>query len=247
MPSPTPLFLVGVGRSGTTALTEVFAEHPRIVLGMERFKYMWGSKARVGELTRDRLEWDRFFDFSDGLTNISPEAHPRWADHYARQGAKWEDAIYVGDKMTRARMQAVWQQLPDARFVCIVRDAHHVTASWDARANQAADVNWPQRLNSEVAVDLWNSGNTRIRRARRQRPEQVIIVEYAAFFGDPESASLRRVLDWLGLDHAPEIMAAFASAHETYVGQIADKPRALTPQARAFVDEHVAADLWNSS
>ena len=242
MTSPTPLFLVGVGRSGTTALTEVVSAHPQIVLGMERFKGLWGQ--RIAEIDEDLLTRERFFDFSDGLTNVRPDIHERWARFYGRQEARWDAARYVGDKMTVARMDPIWQRLPEARFVCIVRAPEEVAASWDVRAQRADDVNWPEKLNAERAISAWNSNNRRIRRAARQHPERAVVVEYSAFFGDPQATSLRAVLRWLGLDHTEEVAQAFATASTTYLDRIVDKPRDLSPEGLRFVNEHVDAGLW---
>lgn len=242
MSDPTPLFLVGVGRSGTTALAEIFAQHPEIVMGMERFKGLWGD--RIEEMLPELFERERFFDLSDGLTNIRPDIDPRWGRYYERQAAKWDAARYVGDKMTRVRMDQLWARLPDARFVCIVRAPEDVAASWDARANRVSDVNWPERLNSERAIKVWNVNNTRIRRAARQRPEQALVVEYTSFFSDSEATSLRTALRWLGLDFAPEVATAFAAAHELYQSQIAGRERQLSPEAQQLVDSNVSPDLW---
>jgi hypothetical protein len=239
---PTPLFRGGVGRSGTTALADVFAEHPEIVMGMERYKGLWGP--RMAELTPPLFERERFFDFTDGLTNIKPDVHERWARFYERQAAKWDTARYVGDKMTKVRIDQLSKQLPEARFVCIVRAAEDVAASWDVRAHRASDVSWPERLDSARAIEVWNADNTRIRRAARQRPDQALVVEYTSFFSDAQATSLRRVLDWLGLDFAPEIAAAFGAAHDLYQGRIAGKERVLSPQAQALVDERVSPHLW---
>lgn len=211
-------------------------------MGMERYKGLW--RHQIEQLRPELFERDRFFDFDDQLTNIRPDSDPRWEAYYAKQEARFDEAEYVGDKMTMAKMVSIWKAMPEARFVCIVRSAEHVAASWDARAQRASDVNWPARRDSQHAIATWNLHNTRIRRARRRRPDHVAIVEYGSFYGDPEGGSLRRVLDWLGLEMTPEVEAAFASAHDIYTAQVQGKDRSLTPEAQAFVDAETAPNLW---
>lgn len=236
-----PLFVAGVGRSGTTAILDVLAAHPEVAMGVERFKGLWGDLDQLGP---ELFARDRFFDFEDGLTNLRPQDGRRWRDHYARMSAKWDTARYVGDKMTAVRIQKIWRRQPEARFVCIVRDIEEVAHSWHARARDAGDRAWPDSYDARVAVGRQNRGLGRIRRARRQRPDLVAVVEYSRFFGDPERASLVRVLDWLGLDLTPEIAAAFDRAHLGYVSSIAGKTRNLPAEDLAFIDRNADARLW---
>ncbi|MDP3966842.1 MAG: sulfotransferase, partial [Nocardioides sp.] len=135
------LFLAGLGRSGTTALTELFDAHPGIAIGMERYKHVLYEPEGPG-LTPDHFTRERFFDFSDDLTNIRPDVHQRWHDFYAGLEEKWETTAYVGDKITHLRLPRLWDCLPDARFVCIIRDVRSVAASWEARATNPADTAW---------------------------------------------------------------------------------------------------------
>jgi hypothetical protein len=238
------LFLAGQGRSGTTALLQVLASHPEVALGVERFKGLWGP-ADINRLTPDLFERERFFDFSDDLTNLTPDRYDReWEPHYQRMAAKWDDATYVGDKMTQLRMQQLWETFPDARFVCIVRDIAEVAYSWNQRAHNPDDLTWPAAADAQLAVKRWNTMLGKIRRARRQRPDRVVVVEYSNFFGDPSASSLHAVLDFLGLERAPEVESAFAEAHEVFASRIASKPRALPAADRAFIDEHANRWLW---
>jgi len=241
--TPTPLFVLGVGRSGTTTLASLLSSHPRVVIGQERYKALWGS--RIVELAPACLTRERFFDFSDGLTNIVPDAEERWRVHYERMDAQFDQASYVGDKLTVVRIQALSELHPTARFVCIVRDVAEVAASWDRRATTVTDRGWPASLDARKAVEFWNRHNARIRRAARQRPEQVAVVEYASFFGDAGARGLRRVLSGLDLAMTPEVESAFAAAHARYA-DVAAQERALSVEAHSFLQGHADLQLWRS-
>ncbi len=243
MPDPRLLFLAGLGRSGTTALLEVCAAHPQVALGVERYKRLYPRDDEP--VTRSLFERERFFDFSDGLTNLTPDAAPEWAPHYDAMRAKWDAATYVGDKMVAIRMQHVWESLPDARFVCIVRDLEPVAASWEARARNPEDRGWGPDQDATQAVAGWNRSLRRIRRAVRQRPDHAAVVEYDRFFGDPAGAALSRALGWLGLERTPEVDAAFTDVHRTYVEKVAPKERTLSPDVLAFLDEHAEREVWD--
>ena len=243
MAEPDLLFLAGLGRSGTTALLEVVSAHPAVALGVERYKRLYPRDEEP--VTADLFEEDRFFDFTDGLTNLTPEQAPEWAPHYAAMRAKWSKARYVGDKMVAIRLQHVWETLPDARFVCIVRDLEPVAASWEARAQDPDDLGWSADQDATKAVAGWNRSLRRVRRAVKQRPDRAVVVEYDRFFGDESGASLGKVLAWLELDRSPEIDTAFAQVHATYVEKVAPKRRTLSPETLAFLDEHAERDVWD--
>ena len=237
------LFVAGLGRSGTTALMEVLVAHAEVAMGVERYKRLYPRDEEP--VTAELFTEQRFFDFTDGLTNLTPEQAPEWAPHYDAMRAKWGRARYVGDKMVAIRLQHVWETLPDARFVCIVRDLEPVAASWEARANDPEDAGWAADQDATKAVAGWNRSLRRVRRAVKQRPDRAVVVEYDRFFGDPDGASLDRVLGWLGLDRSPEIDAAFAHVHGTYVEKVAPKQRTLDPRTRAFLDAHAERDVWD--
>lgn len=237
-----PLFLAGLGRSGTTVLAEAFGAHPRIVMGVERFKKLWPSAG----IRMEHFEKESFFNFDDGMTNITPAADVRWARHYADQEAKWDDAEYVGDKVTRIMMKRMWVGIPDARFVTIVRDIESVAHSWQARASNENDKGWPARADARASVDEWNIGLQRIRIGIAERPDHVRVVEYSSFFGDPAATSFKRVLDWLGLDWGPEVEARFEEIHGKFARSISKKPRELSAETQEFIAKRADRDLYES-
>ncbi|SFH66454.1 Sulfotransferase family protein [Nocardioides psychrotolerans] len=159
--------------------------------------------------------------------------------------AQFDRASHVGDKLTVARLQVLWEQHPTARFVCIVRDVAEVAASWDRRATTVTDRGWPESLDARKAVEFWNQHNARIRRAARIRPEQVAVVEHSSFFGDPDAHALRRVLAGLDLAVTPEVETAFAAAHARYA-DVSAQERLLSAEAQLFLERHADLRLWRS-
>jgi len=236
------LFLAGLGRSGTTALFNVFSDHPQIVLGLERYKRLY-LRPDVA-ITQELFTEERFFDFGDEATNVVPAARKAWAKHYAKMRERWDGATYVGDKMVSVRAQRIWETLPEARFLFIVRDAGEVAASWHARASNPHDTAWPRDRDARKAVPAWNKALRRIRRAVRQRPEHAAVVEYEQFFGDSSGTSLDAALAWLGLDRGPEVDAQFSRVHEQFVRDVAPKERALSEADVAFVRERADDECW---
>src|SRR4051794_41390903 len=187
------------------------AAPPDVALGVERDKRL--SPRADEPVTAALFEEQRFFDFRDGLPTLTPDQAPEWGPHYEAMRAKWSGARYVGDKMVAIRLQHVWETLPDARFVCIVRDLEPVAASWEARAKDLEDRGWDADADATKAVAAWNRSLRRIRRAVRQRPDRAVVVEYDRFFGDADGRGLDRALGWLGLDRSPEIDTAFRRVH----------------------------------
>lgn len=236
------LFVAGLGRSGTTALFSVLSAHPQIVLGVERYKRLYIRNDVA--ITEDLFAHDRFFDFSDEATNLTPEIGQHWAVHYEQMRERWDSATYVGDKLVTIRAQRIWETIPDARFVFIVRDPQQVAASWHARASDPRDTAWGEARDARRAVGRWNQAVRRVRRAVRQRPDHAIVVEYERFFGDPAGSSLGAALSWLGLERGPEVDERFTAAHEQFVRDVAPKDRALSPEDHAFVDEHADRACW---
>ncbi|MCD4524761.1 sulfotransferase [Nocardioides sp. cx-173] len=240
---PRPLFLAGLGRSGTTALTELFDSHPKVAIGMERYKVLVGLEMK-GTLTPDHFTRERFFDFSDGLTNIRPDVHPRWHDLYEALDRKWDHAEYVGDKLTHLRIRPILESLPDARFLCIIRDVRDVAASWDRRARNEADPAWAATEGARAALLPWNRALRRVGRMRRSHPQRVAVVEYERLFGDPDGAAAAAALQWLGLEPDPLFDAAFAQAHRRYTQSIAGRERTLSDEDTAYLEQGADLELW---
>ncbi len=233
--------MIGLARSGTSALTEVMNGHAAVAIGMERYKRLW--RGRIHEFTPALFTRESFFNFNDGLTNLTP-SRPEWSTYYAELDAKFDTARYVGDKMTTIQVRDLLRNLPEVRLLCIVRDIEPLAHSWHARATNPNDVNWAPRHDARQAVGAWNRALRKILRAQQSHPRRVAVLEYSSFFGDPACGPLRAALDFLELDLDPGIQRTFGLAHEKYVHHISTKLRELDQETLLFIEEFADVDLW---
>lgn len=239
------LFVVGLARSGTTVLTELLNTHPDVALGMERFKQLFRHGA-ADDLGPDLFERDRFFDFTDGLTNITPDASPRWADYYRHLEEKYDAATYVGDKVTVIRIGRIVRRFPSARLVVIVRDPLEVAASWQRRADDPADQGWRSGNGARQAAAEWNRGLRRLLHACDHAPTRIRVVEHGSFFGDPAGLSRSGILDWLDLPPSQELDSACARMHAQFGCRVRDRGVELSPSDREAVVSAIDDGAWRA-
>ena len=238
------LFACGLGRSGTTALVEVLNGHADIALGMERFKMLWRRSERLDELGPELWEPERFFDFSDGLTNITPQ-RAAYTSYYATITEKYDTARYHGDKVNELIVPELVEIFPQARFVLIAREITGMAHSWDVRAKNPEDPNWGANRDARNAVTHWNRSLPKIIDAVTRFPDQVTLVEYDSFFSAPDGAPLRAALERLELPWTEGIARSFGQAHTRFRDDISVRPRVLEPEVVSYIAEEADHATWD--
>lgn len=238
------LFVVGLGRSGTTALGQIIGAHSSVVMGMERFKFLWDAK-QIDRLRPRLFTEDRFFDFENSrFTNVTP-ATPKWARYYEQGRKKFPTATYIGDKITQpATIPALRGNFPDARFIFLVRDIREVAHSWEARASNPDDSAWAATRNARAAVAEWNSGLQTMLDEYEDHPHKVTLVDYTSFFGADNATPLRDILRALRLSMEDRIRTVYKGGREAYEQKIAGKPRPLSSEVQAHIAEAADFALW---
>jgi hypothetical protein len=237
------VFVCGVGRSGTTALTRALAGHEKVVLGMERFKRLH-RPGRLKTFTPERFSKDSFFDFSTNLTNITPDQGRQWRRYYREMEAKFESATHIGDKIADLSLDAMRRNFPEARFVFILRDVLAVAASWDARARRAEDTTWPAHRDARVAVGAWNAFLATLDSHLVRYPDRSHVVRYEELFGEPGGGRMRSLFAYLGLDATETAMARFSDLQSIYRERVAGKSRDLPADVTAFIRTHADIRRW---
>jgi len=199
------LFVSGVARSGTTILAELLNAHPKICLGVERFKFQY---LRHQNFSSDFFTKDRFFTFSEEDTNLRPEVSPTWRTLYDTLGQKWDEALVIGDKTPDITplLGKLLQSYPNSRFLFILRNPEGVAASWQARAQNSKDIHWPATKDYQQAFTSWQKQHEIMARhmLHPHFKRHTMILDYDRLFFEKNDQIASQIQDFLNLPRDPD-------------------------------------------
>jgi tetratricopeptide (TPR) repeat protein len=189
-PSETPVFIVGMPRSGTSLVEQIAASHSRVFGAGERPEMNAISNALLAHNRGGRVEkWD---------PNVARQLADR---HIARLEALGGGAVRVIDKMPD-NVFALWliaALFPSARIIFCRRDPRDGCLScyfhWFTEGHL-------------YAYDLVDCGRRALEIERlvthwmQALPLAMLVVDYQALVADPEGES-RRLIEFLGLAWEP--------------------------------------------
>jgi Sulfotransferase family len=243
--TPAP-FIVGVGRSGTTLLRLMLDAHPELAIPPEthfapKLLEKWRRRDATtpeqmleviveqrqgpdfGFTEEELVERLRSLDELDGANALRAfyeayaerQGKPRWGD---------KTPIYV------EFMKRIGGQLPEARFVHLIRDGRDVALSRAVFGGEGP-------ATPEKAAQRWKR---RIRKARNQaeKVRHYVEIRYEDLVLEPE-ATLRRVCDFVELDYDPAMLDYHQGAEERLEELRHDLP-AAEGQKAASGDDRLA-------
>jgi hypothetical protein len=225
---PTPVFVLGKHRSGTTWLANLLCRHPEIAgiqherhRGIHESAFFSSIHGRYGDLQNKSsfIELVEVIAASDYFRLAGADRkrlHSLWPTSYeglfrsvmdayaARQAASyWVEK--TPPHTLRAEQLAQWY--PDALFIGVVRDPEEVVASTIARSEHRSPAGLADRLRREVEIvrtafsrSLYN----RIVASLATRSEKVLIVDYRDLLSDLPS-ELRRICGFLGIPYHEDL------------------------------------------
>ncbi len=211
-----PVFVVGLGRSGTTLTARILDGHSRISLCGEshflrltrggRGEHPLTTDAAEAILERLPMKWTgvgrddvlRVFESTDRSMRALFDSMMRarmLGRGKVRYGEKTPSHFWYLDQLF------AWY--PDARVVYLIRDPRYVQASFE-RSRFAPRLGRLERWVAPRAL-YWSYGARELSRARRERPEQVFALSFERLAREPE-ASVRELCDFIGEPFEPEML-----------------------------------------
>jgi len=228
------LFACGVPRSGTTALCRALNLHEKIVVGVERYKFLM-MRGEFPEDPQRLFEKDRFFDYRAEDTNIGLDFKD-FGLVYDAAREKFDDAVYVGDKTPGLfkRLPKLKAGLPGCKAILILRSPENVAFSWQNRADQGRGL-WPAANGYEASVTEWNRCLSIIETQMSAWGEDLILLNYESIFGANAKTLFAQLLDQLGL--GTDLNPALEAFLEEAVSR-AGNERDIPQHIRDYVAEH---------
>lgn len=225
----TPIFVLGMPRSGSTLVEQVLAAHPRIQ-ATEELPYL---RAIANDLARAG-------NYPQSLAKIGRDTLAGVRARYLEQARVHR----TGDGLFVDKAPANWQHLPliaaafpDARIIDARRDALDCGFS-----------NWTQRFGrgNEFAYGLGSIGH-HIRHYQALMsavdaawPGRIHRVMHEALVADPE-AEVRRLLTYVGVDFDPACLSPHANASPA---QTASSEQVRRPINAEGIGRHRPFDAW---
>jgi hypothetical protein len=189
----------------------LLAGHPSIVIGAERYI----TRAFTEGLGPHLFTEERFFNIQPGDTFYSDFAG--FNGYYEEMQARYDQAVWVGDKSPPFYylLDSIEDRFDDAHVIIIARDVFEVAASYQARANNDADLTWSADRDYALGVKEWNDANHFCLQflQRDRRCTGLTIVDYADIFG--RKANIEPLFTRLGLNCPDEVHQRYRYAMAT--------------------------------
>ena len=209
-----PIFIVGSARSGTTVMRFCLNQHSRIYIPFETafFRRVYGDRRLVPErrLARhaDELVGQLFRSLDPTRAEFMP-LRAELAAKVAKEARSYRDvATIVFGELARRKGKVRWGEktpahifyleqilelFPDARIICMERDARAVVASWMRSRN----------LPTSLVLALAHYRSSA--RAARRHADRLLRVRYEDFVNEP-AAVLRRVCAYIDEEFEPRML-----------------------------------------
>ena len=198
-----PVVVGGCGRSGTTLLPAILANHSRVFTGPE-------STIFLKRITRAD-EIDRRFGLHPGRTEQLQRlsrSHPGFVDLLQREwlNASGKDVWIEKTPDNVTRLRFIFRHFPRARFIHVIRDGRDVVCSLRRQSwmkLDGCDASSPEAI--ARCARYWVS---QVRAGLRYRGDpRYCEVDYSELMLDPES-TLRRTTEFLGIEWEAQMLDA---------------------------------------
>ena len=214
-PDPTPIFVLGMPRSGTTLVEQILASHPDV--------FGAGELPLLRNIVAGTLAEDEPLDYATLLPRLGDAGFSKLGADYVRQLRGYSSAArFITDKMPGnfLLIGMIRLMLPNAKIIHCVRDPADTAISIFKNyfaggtgllgyAYDLGEIGHYHRLYQHLMAH-WH----------RVLPDFVYDISYEALVADQEGET-RRLLAQCGLDFRPECLSFFETVRPVHTASMA--------------------------
>ena len=201
MPAPTPIFVVGMPRSGTSLVEQILASHSQV--------HGAGELPHFSDLESEFLgpQQNRQTDLLTISEDRRDRLFARWGKKYREELKKLQiDAPFMVDKSPAnfRYLPFIRQALPEAKLVHVCRDPH--ANCWAVFKTYFASGGYFYSYDLKETVQYHNWYRDLMRHWHKQMPGQIFDIHYENLVTD-QRAQTEALLTACGLDWQDQVLA----------------------------------------
>ncbi|NJM34899.1 MAG: sulfotransferase [Rhodomicrobium sp.] len=227
MNRPLNFLVLGVARSGTSALTQALNVNPRVICGMETFNAFEDHT---------NLSYPR--SFQDRLNASEGYQKTFLRTVLGRAGATGPIAIGNKEPNYDLSLTRIVKALPDIRLLFIYRHPCAFFESWNIRARDRNDTQWPagkRGLLGALSLMIYLRELSRL-------DTECLIIPYS-YFSAEVAGSLSHVFRFLGVDTIGDDGCVPLQSIQMQADRLSGKSRAVTQGETDFLNAIAFAEL----
>lgn len=191
----SPIFIVGMPRSGSTLIDQILSSHSRVK--------SVGESMEIREIVSEISEQNPTINYPDCLCNISETELDEYRNQYL-SATKREagDAEYIVDKMpfNFNFLGLIVRMFPNAKFIHSMRHPLDICLSCYMTGFAMTDETWAHNL--QYIGQFYREYHNLMAHWHKVLPTSILDVKYEDLVNDVEN-NIRRILDFCGLEWEP--------------------------------------------
>ncbi|MEP1553063.1 sulfotransferase [Paraglaciecola sp.] len=200
-PSQTPIFIVGLPRTGTTLVERIIASHPNVVSGGELNAFPMALLEAGGKPIAAGLEGVD----QELVKNVTPDTLNNMANRYLQLANNYvEGAAFFVDKLPYNFLYCglILQAIPNAKIIHVNRNPFDAALS---NFKMLFDRGYEYSYALEDTADFIAGYQTMMQQWKLQFPAQIHTIDYEQLVQSQELET-RKLLAFCELDWAPECL-----------------------------------------
>lgn len=227
--NPTPIFIVGMPRSGTTLTEQILASHSEVATSDE-----------LPFIERIAMQLCKGKSYIEAVTNISPQQITRFANYYLEQVKEYtggKHKLFIDKNPTNFLHIALIKRLfPEAKIIALLRDPlDNAISVYKQNFSRGNDFSF--QMNH--IIEYSNGYLALLQHWQNEFANQIHHLKYHTLVTEPEQ-SIRSLLKYCELDFQAQCLEFYTSKRPILTPSVSQVRQPITTKALGSGNDYLA-------